>query len=86
MMAFAQDRAKQDVLKDLVDAGPEGVGQELTDGDQGKSDSYAEGKSFEELVTTYMAKHNCKKGIAVSAVAREYPKKHDEYVEGLKKN
>ena len=29
MMAFAQDRAKQDVLKDLIDAGPEGVGQEL---------------------------------------------------------
>jgi len=29
MMAFAQDRAKQEVLKDLVDAGPESVGQEL---------------------------------------------------------
>jgi len=29
MMAFAQDRAKQDILKDLVDAGPDSVGQEL---------------------------------------------------------
>ena len=33
MMAFAQDRAKQDVLKDLVDAGPESVGQELDTSD-----------------------------------------------------
>lgn len=83
MMAFAQDKAKADILAEMTKEAPESVGQEIEAEEEKPS---AENKTFEQLVSEYMEEHGCKKGKAVSEVARIYPEKHDEYVSGLSNN
>lgn len=45
----------------------------------------AEKKDFEQLVADYQGEHNCTRGKAISAVAREHPEKHTEYINKVNK-
>jgi len=82
LMEFAKDQAKAEILAKIQKDSPESLGQEIIDTDTEKE---TETKSFEALVDAYMEEHSCTKGKAIKAIAHQYPEKHAEYVEGLKK-
>lgn len=44
-----------------------------------------EKKDFDQLVADYQGEHKCTRGAAISAVAREYPEKHTEYINKVNK-
>lgn len=45
----------------------------------------AEKKDFEQLAADHQKEHNCTRGAAISAIAKEYPEKHTEYINKVNK-
>ena len=78
----AEKTLRETVLTKLDKDAPEPVATVLVPDVEAAA---AEKKDFEQLVADYQKEHNCARGKAISAVAREYPEKHTEYINKVNK-